>query len=85
MEHLGAPTPKEQKKLEEINVDLMMNGIAGIYMSMVGRCFTHCINDLTSKSLSGKEEKCLKTCGEKFMKYQQRVDLRYGEESANLQ
>ncbi|KAK9380485.1 uncharacterized protein V2V93DRAFT_370806 [Kockiozyma suomiensis] len=77
-------TQKEQKKLEEINVDLTMSAISGTYMTMVGRCFSQCVNDMTSKSMSRKEEACVKTCGEKFMKFQQRVELRFNEESANL-
>ncbi|KAK9449721.1 uncharacterized protein V1518DRAFT_414473 [Limtongia smithiae] len=80
----GSFTQKEQKKLEEINVDLTMTSIANTYMSMVGRCFNQCANDMTTKALTGKEESCLKNCGEKFMKYQQRLELRFNEESTNL-
>ncbi|KAK9479499.1 Tim10/DDP family zinc finger-domain-containing protein [Lipomyces japonicus] len=77
-------TQKEGKKLEEINIDLMMQSVATSYMTLVGRCFDHCINDFTSKSLSGKEEGCIKKCSEKFMKFSQRMDQRFNEEGANL-
>ncbi|KAK9454894.1 hypothetical protein V1511DRAFT_501274 [Dipodascopsis uninucleata] len=77
-------TQKEAKELERINVDMTMRTIANTYMSMVSRCFSNCVNDMTSKSLSGKEEGCLKRCAEKFMKYQQRMDQRFTEESAAL-
>ncbi|KAJ1549644.1 protein transporter tim9, partial [Cladochytrium tenue] len=42
--------------------------------SVVDTCFRDCINDFTSKVLSGKEEKCVHRCTEKFMKFTLRVD-----------
>ncbi|KAK9314691.1 hypothetical protein V1522DRAFT_408411 [Lipomyces starkeyi] len=80
----GNLSQKETKKLEKINIDLTMRSIAVTYMSMIGRCFDNCVNDMTSKSLTAKEEKCVKLCSEKFMKYQQRLEQRFNEESANL-
>ncbi|KAK9465281.1 hypothetical protein V1512DRAFT_266361 [Lipomyces arxii] len=84
MDMMGNLSRKETQELEKINIDMTMRTISTTYMSMVQGCFKNCVNDLTSKSLSGKEEGCVKRCSEKFMKYQQRLEQRFNEESANM-
>ncbi|KAI9341270.1 hypothetical protein DFJ73DRAFT_843927 [Zopfochytrium polystomum] len=42
--------------------------------SMVDTCFRQCVDDFTSKLLTGKEERCLSRCAEKFLKFTLRVD-----------
>ncbi|KAI8840532.1 Tim10/DDP family zinc finger protein [Chytridium lagenaria] len=48
-------------------------------------CFTDCINDFTSRVLSGKEETCLSRCTEKFLKHTLRVNIRIMEQAQNIQ
>lgn len=54
-----------------------------MYSNLVERCFSDCVNDFTSKSLSGKEESCLEKCAEKFLKHSERVGQRFAEENAS--
>ncbi|KAI8618858.1 hypothetical protein BC830DRAFT_1165864 [Chytriomyces sp. MP71] len=43
--------------------------------AMVDICFRDCVNDFTSKTLSGKEETCISRCTEKFIKLSMRADF----------
>ncbi|KAJ3084891.1 hypothetical protein BCR33DRAFT_847513 [Rhizoclosmatium globosum] len=56
-----------QRRLFKDNYAAMSN--------MVDICFRDCVNDFTSKTLSGKEETCVKRCTEKFLKLSMRVDF----------
>ncbi|KAI8834941.1 hypothetical protein BJ741DRAFT_709334 [Chytriomyces cf. hyalinus JEL632] len=47
------------------------NGLAAI----IDTCFKDCVNDFTSKTLSGKEETCINRCTEKFLKLSMRTDF----------
>uniref|UniRef100_A0A7E4VCZ5 Mitochondrial import inner membrane translocase subunit n=1 Tax=Panagrellus redivivus TaxID=6233 RepID=A0A7E4VCZ5_PANRE len=49
------------------------------YNSVTEKCFGACINDFGSRTVSDKEEKCSKSCLEKFLKMNQRVSLRFQE------
>ncbi|KAJ3108427.1 protein transporter tim9 [Phlyctochytrium planicorne] len=53
--------------------------------SLTDICFNDCINDFTSKVLSGKEETCLSRCTEKFLKHTLRVNLRIMEQAQMIQ
>ncbi|KAH8928758.1 hypothetical protein BT69DRAFT_1276910 [Atractiella rhizophila] len=55
-----------------------------VYSRLVEKCFTHCVNDFTSKSLSSKEEGCMRNCAEKFMGHSQRISQRFQEANVEL-
>lgn len=54
--------------------------ILKLYSSLVQRCFTDCVNDFTSNTLSYKEETCINRCSEKFLKHSERVGQRFQEQ-----
>uniref|UniRef100_A0A1I7XFQ5 Zf-Tim10_DDP domain-containing protein n=1 Tax=Heterorhabditis bacteriophora TaxID=37862 RepID=A0A1I7XFQ5_HETBA len=49
------------------------------YNNVTEQCFGACINDMTSRTVSEKEEKCSSNCLDKFLKMTQRVSLRFQE------
>lgn len=48
-------------------------------MKVVDRCFNHCIDDFTSKSLTSREESCVAKCAEKMNSSMARIALRFQE------
>lgn len=50
-----------------------------MYARLVDKCFTDCVDDFTSKSVSAREEGCVFRCWEKNMKAQERIQLRFAE------
>lgn len=51
---------------------------------MVQKCFDDCINDFTSKSLTGREERCTLQCVDKLLKGQERLGQRFQELNASM-
>ncbi|RCN50101.1 Tim10/DDP family zinc finger [Ancylostoma caninum] len=49
------------------------------YNNVTEQCFGACINDMTSRTVSEKEEKCSLNCLDKYLKMTQRVSLRFQE------
>ncbi|BGP49796.1 protein transporter tim9 [Rhodotorula kratochvilovae] len=64
--------------------DSWMKDFMALYQNLVERCFTSCCNDFTSKALSSKEEFCVNTCADKFLKHSERVGLRFSEQNAEM-
>ncbi|VDO57863.1 unnamed protein product [Haemonchus placei] len=58
------------------------------YNNVTEQCFGACINDMTTRTVSEKEEKCSTNCLDKYLKMTQRVSLRFQEHqllSADIQ
>jgi len=55
-----------------------------MYSNLVQNCFEHCVDDFTSKSLSGKEEGCVMRCVDKFLKGSERLGQRFQEQNAAM-
>uniref|UniRef100_A0A0K0E0F9 Mitochondrial import inner membrane translocase subunit n=1 Tax=Strongyloides stercoralis TaxID=6248 RepID=A0A0K0E0F9_STRER len=49
------------------------------YNMVSENCFSHCINDLTTRDVSEKEDKCSKNCLDKFLRMTQRLSTRFAE------
>uniref|UniRef100_A0A0K0EUL5 Mitochondrial import inner membrane translocase subunit n=1 Tax=Strongyloides venezuelensis TaxID=75913 RepID=A0A0K0EUL5_STRVS len=49
------------------------------YNMVSENCFTHCVNDLSSRDISDKEDKCSKNCLNKFLAMTQRLSTRFAE------
>ncbi|ETN84546.1 import inner membrane translocase subunit TIM9 domain protein [Necator americanus] len=49
------------------------------YNNVTEQCFGACINDMTTRTVSEKEEKCSMNCLDKYLKMTQRVSLRFQE------
>lgn len=71
---------KEQQEFQQVIEQKQVKDFMSLYLNLVERCFTDCVNDFTSKSLTSKETSCLAKCAEKFMKHSERVGQRFQEE-----
>jgi len=49
------------------------------YNSLTEACFGACIQDLTTRTVSVKEQKCADNCLDKYLKMTQRLSLRFQE------
>lgn len=71
---------REQQEFQQLVEKKQMKDFMRLYSSLVERCFSDCVNDFTSKSLTGKEETCVMRCAEKFLKHSERVGQRFQEQ-----
>ncbi|KAK2064221.1 hypothetical protein LY76DRAFT_587602 [Colletotrichum caudatum] len=55
-----------------------------LFGNLVDHCFTSCIDDFTSKSLSSRETGCITRCIQKQMFSQQRLSERFQEHNAQM-
>eukprot|EP00794_Sanderia_malayensis_P019958 gene19959-21912_t len=49
------------------------------YNKLAEQCFTDCVHDFTSRTVTGPENTCSMNCAEKFLKMSQRVGIRFQE------
>ncbi|XP_062502949.1 mitochondrial import inner membrane translocase subunit Tim9-like [Corticium candelabrum] len=52
------------------------------YNRLSESCFMDCVNDFTSRKVTGKEDQCASHCVEKYLKLTQRLSLRIQEHQA---
>ncbi|KAM0751673.1 mitochondrial import inner membrane translocase subunit TIM9 [Meredithblackwellia eburnea MCA 4105] len=76
--------PATAAAFEQLMQQKQMKDFMSLYQNLVERCFTSCCNDFTSKALSSKEESCITSCSDKFLKHSERVGLRFAEQNAEL-
>ncbi|VVT56081.1 uncharacterized protein SAPINGB_P004792 [Magnusiomyces paraingens] len=81
MDQLNA---REQQEFQQLVERKQMKDFMRLYSSLVQRCFSDCVNDFTSNTLSFKEETCINRCSEKFLKHSERVGQRFQEQNALL-
>ncbi|KAK4942142.1 protein transporter tim9 [Elasticomyces elasticus] len=55
-----------------------------MYSKLVQRCFDHCVNDFTTKSLISREENCVLRCVDKYMRSNERIGERFQEQNAAM-
>jgi mitochondrial import inner membrane translocase subunit TIM9 len=55
-----------------------------MFSSLVDRCFDHCIDDFTTKSLIAREQGCVSRCVQKFMAGSERIGQRFAEQQAQM-
>lgn len=75
---------REQQDFQRIVEQKQMKDFMRLYSNLVERCFSDCVNDFTSASLTSKEETCIMKCSEKFLKHSERVGQRFQEQNAML-
>ncbi|ODQ63819.1 mitochondrial import inner membrane translocase subunit TIM9 [Nadsonia fulvescens var. elongata DSM 6958] len=75
---------REQQEFQQLVEKKQMKDFMRLYSSLVQRCFSDCVNDFTSDTLTNKEEGCLQKCSEKFLKHSERVGQRFQEQNAAL-
>ena len=68
---VGGGTPREQ-----IN---QFKEFLQSYNRVSEQCFADCVNDFTSRSVSGKETDCSIKCLTKYLQSTQRISLRFQE------
>ncbi|KAJ3395176.1 protein transporter tim9 [Entophlyctis sp. JEL0112] len=73
LDGLGSPEPLEASVRRRL-MDVFKDNYTSL-AALVDSCFKDCVNDFTSKALSGKEETCINRCTEKFLKFSMRVDF----------
>jgi len=49
------------------------------YNKLAEECFSDCVHDFTSRTISGAENTCAMNCTEKFLKTSQRIGIRFQE------
>lgn len=60
------------------------NEMTQAFGGLVEHCFTSCVDDFSSKSVSAKENGCVNRCVLKWMATQQRVSDRFQEHSQQM-
>lgn len=68
-------TAAEQRELEQRMMKRQVKDSMSAWSTMVDQCFSACVDDFTSKTLSGRETGCISRC----VKKQFAVNLRLGE------
>ncbi|KAK2072469.1 hypothetical protein P8C59_006821 [Phyllachora maydis] len=74
-------TANEQRDLEQRLQRKQMKEFMTVYANLVDHCFVSCIDDFTSKALSGRENGCVSRCVLKSMAGGQRLSERFAEQN----
>ncbi|KAK0646671.1 mitochondrial import inner membrane translocase subunit tim-9 [Cercophora newfieldiana] len=72
-------TPSEQRDLEQRLQKRQVKEFMSLFGNLVDNCFTACVDDFTSKALSGREGGCIQRCVAKSMTTQTRLSERFAE------
>ncbi|CEP00828.1 Mitochondrial import inner membrane translocase subunit [Plasmodiophora brassicae] len=71
----------EQARLMDVLQELQVRDAQSMYNKLAERCFDRCVDNFRGRTLDQKEEACVNTCCDKFMKYMQRVGARFAEQN----
>ncbi|PWN27479.1 putative TIM9-translocase of the mitochondrial inner membrane [Jaminaea rosea] len=77
-------TANDQQAMEAIVARKQMKDFSRLFTSLVDRCFTSCVDDFTSRSLTSREDECVSKCTQKFLKHSERVGARFQEENQKI-
>ncbi|KAK5653098.1 hypothetical protein OQA88_9196 [Cercophora sp. LCS_1] len=72
-------TQAEQRELEQRLNKRQVKEFMNLFGNLVDNCFTACVDDFTSKALSGRENGCISRCVLKSMTTQTRLSERFAE------
>ncbi|GMM37204.1 protein transporter [Saccharomycopsis crataegensis] len=75
---------REQQEFQKLVEQKQMKDFMRLYSDLVQRCFTDCVSDFTTKTLTSREEGCVLKCTEKFLKHSERVGARFQEQNELL-
>ncbi|KAJ9152188.1 hypothetical protein NKR19_g4663 [Coniochaeta hoffmannii] len=78
-------TQAENRELEQRLQKRQVKEFMGMFNTMVDGCFVPCVDDFTSKALSGRETGCLQRCVAKNFAATGRLSERFAEQSAAMQ
>ncbi|KAI1173933.1 mitochondrial import inner membrane translocase-like protein [Nemania sp. FL0916] len=74
----------ETRELEQRMQKRQVKEFLGFFSNLVDDCFTSCIDDFTSKSLSTRESGCVTRCVQKHFALSQRLSERFQEHNARM-
>ncbi|KAI1348289.1 mitochondrial import inner membrane translocase subunit tim-9 [Xylaria sp. FL0043] len=77
-------TQAETRELELRMQKRQIKEFLGLFSNLVDHCFMSCVDDFTSKSLSGRESGCVTRCVQKHMALSQRLSERFQEHNAQV-
>ncbi|KAI0391202.1 mitochondrial import inner membrane translocase subunit tim-9 [Xylariaceae sp. FL0594] len=77
-------TQAETRELEQRMQKRQVKEFLGLFSNLVDHCFMSCIDDFTTKSLSGRESGCVTRCVQKHMALSQRLSERFQEHNAQM-
>ncbi|KAI1828402.1 mitochondrial intermembrane space translocase subunit [Xylaria intraflava] len=77
-------TQAETRELEQRMQKRQIKDFLGLFSNLVDHCFTSCVDDFTSKSLSTRESGCVTRCVQKHMALSQRLGERFQEHNAQM-
>ena len=74
-DHLRGPLLQQVEQLQ-------VQDSVKLYNELVDVCFTRCVSTFHTQTLDDGEDKCIKTCAEKYMNKSKRVGQRWQEHQA---
>ncbi|KAI1277616.1 mitochondrial import inner membrane translocase subunit tim-9 [Xylaria sp. FL0933] len=77
-------TQAETRELEQRMQKRQIKEFLGLFSNLVDHCFMSCVDDFTSKSLTGRESGCVTRCVQKHMALSQRLSERFQEHNAQM-
>ncbi|CAK7206757.1 protein transporter tim9 [Sporothrix eucalyptigena] len=77
-------TAAESRELESRMQKRQVKEVLGFFSNIVDHCFTACIDDFTSKTVSTRESGCITRCVQKTLATQQRLSERFQENNLEM-
>ncbi|KAL2271877.1 hypothetical protein VTJ83DRAFT_1248 [Remersonia thermophila] len=77
-------TAAESRELEQRLQKRQVKEFMTVFGNLVDNCFAACVDDFTSRALSGRETGCLSRCVTKSMATQTRLGERFAELNAAM-
>mmetsp|Transcript_3662 Transcript_3662/g.6819 ORF Transcript_3662/g.6819 Transcript_3662/m.6819 type:complete len:101 (-) Transcript_3662:260-562(-) len=74
-------TKKDQKELEGLVQEMMFKEMQDMYINLVDRCFSKCINNFRSRKVLSAEKDCIGYCVAKSIAHNKRVQMRFAEQN----
>ncbi|KNC80300.1 hypothetical protein SARC_07335 [Sphaeroforma arctica JP610] len=66
--------------IEKVMEKKQMQDFLQLYSKLSIRCFSDCVNDFSTRTITDKESACTTLCVEKFIKMSQRMSQRFAEQ-----
>mmetsp|Transcript_7607 Transcript_7607/g.11521 ORF Transcript_7607/g.11521 Transcript_7607/m.11521 type:complete len:102 (+) Transcript_7607:78-383(+) len=74
-------TKREEKEVQDMMQDMMFQEMQDMYISLIDRCFSKCVNNFRSRKVQSAEKECLSNCVAKSIAHNQRVQMRFAEQN----
>ncbi|KAH9883877.1 mitochondrial intermembrane space translocase subunit [Xylariomycetidae sp. FL2044] len=77
-------TAAETKVLEQRMAKRQMKEFVGLFSNLVDHCFSSCVDDFSTKSLTARESGCVSRCVQKAMATNLRLGERFQEHNMQM-